>query len=251
MQPLSPVVKTASAVDLEFTFRIPNPLDTNPAAEVTLLQCRPQSHFQAVPAVRVPAGLSAEEILFSTSFMVPRGLLSNIRYVVFVSPEDYLALPSETDRKAIGRVVSWLNETLPEKSFICVGPGRWGTSVTELGVLVDYSDICHAGALVELSGKEIGAGPEPSLGTHFFQDLMEAQIYPLAVPLESSDTIFNRSLFYDSPNALAEVPGSDRKYGDCLRLIDVAKVRPGHHLDLAMDDEEGRAVAFLAPDTAG
>jgi len=35
---------------------------------------------------------------------------------------------------------------------------------------------------------------------------------------------------------------------DSLRLIEVASFRPGCHLDLVMDDEKSRAVAFLVPD---
>jgi len=237
-----------SAVDLEFTFRIRDPSAAKPEADITLLQCRPQSHFQTAAVVRVPADLAPEDVVFSTSFMVPRGLLSDIRYVVFVSPEAYLALPSEAERKGIGRAISRLNEALPEKSFICVGPGRWGTTVTDLGISVGYSDICHAGALVELSGKGIGAGPEPSLGTHFFQDLMEAQIYPLALPLESVDTVFNPDFFYRSANSLSEFLTAASDSGDCLRLIKVESVRPGHHLELVMDDEKGQAVGFLAMD---
>jgi hypothetical protein len=116
---------------------------------------------------------------------------------------------------------------------------------------VGYADICHAGALVELSGEGIDAGPEPSLGTHFFQDLMEAQIYPIAIPRDNADTIFNRDFFYNTPNSLVDVLGPGRDQGDCLRLIKVASFRPGHHLDLVMDDENGRAVAFLAPDGGG
>jgi hypothetical protein len=33
-----------------------------------------------------------------------------------------------------------------------------------------------------------------------------------------------------------------------LRVIDVTDFRPGHHLEVIMDDEKGRTVAFLAPD---
>jgi hypothetical protein len=180
--------------------------------------------------------------------MVPQGYLPDIRFVVFVCPEVYLALPREADRKALGKAVSQLNAALPEKSFICVGPGRWGTTNTELGVFVGYADVCHAGALVELSGEGVGAGPEPSLGTHFFQDLMEAQIYPIAIPLDHKDTIFNRDFFYGTPSSLADVLGPDCRQSDCLRLIKVASFKPGHHLDLVMDDESGQAVAFLAAD---
>jgi hypothetical protein len=201
--------------------------------------------------VHVPKGLAPKDIVFSSSFLVPHGVLSNIRYVVFVSPERYLALPHETDRLAIGRAISQLNAVLPEKSFICVGHGRWGTANTELGVFVGYADICHAGALVELSGKGIDAGPEPSLGTHFFQDLMEAQIYPIAIPLDNADTVFNRDFFYSTPNALGETLGPGLDQGDCLRLLRVAAYKPGHHLDLVMDNENGQAVAFFVPDATG
>jgi hypothetical protein len=240
-----------SPVDVEFTVRLPDPYEAPSGVKISLLQCRPQSRFQAARVVRVPKGLSPDEIVFSTSFMVPRGFLSGIRYIVFVSPERYLALPREVDRKAVGRVISQLNAALPEKSFICVGHGRWGTTNTELGVFVGYADICHAGALVELSGEGTDAGPEPSLGTHFFQDLMEAEIYPIAIPLDRVDSIFNREFFYNTPNSLADVLGPGRDEGDCLRLITVSSFKPGHHLDLVMDDENGQAVAFLAPDVGG
>jgi hypothetical protein len=80
---------------------------------------------------------------------------------------------------------------------------------------------------------------------------MEAQIYPIAIPRDNADTIFNRDFFYNTPNSLADVLGPGRDQDDCLRLIKVASFRPGHHLDLVMDDENGRALAFLAPDSVG
>jgi hypothetical protein len=35
---------------------------------------------------------------------------------------------------------------------------------------------------------------------------------------------------------------------ECIRLIRVADFRPGHHLELVMDDDAGLTVAFLDPD---
>jgi hypothetical protein len=145
-------------------------------------------------------------------------------------------------------MISRLNTALPEKSFICVGPGRWGSLNTDLGVYVCYSDICYSRALVELSGKGVGVAPEPSLGTHFFQDLMEAQIYSLAINLDAPDAIFQHGFFYETPNHLVEWAKCDQSYCQVVRLIDVADYRPGHHLELAMDDEAGLAVAYLSPD---
>jgi hypothetical protein len=237
-----------AAVDMEFTITVPDAFALKPEAVISLLQCRPQSHLQAGKVVRVPRHLPHNDIVFSTGFMVPQGYVPNIRYVLFVTPEDYYAFPTEADRKALARTISALNAALPPKSFICVGPGRWGTTNTDLGVFVGYADICNAGALVEISGKGIGPAPEPSLGTHFFQDLMEAQIYPVAIPLDAEGTIFNREFFYQTPNRLFEWVKPEGCQGDCLRLIAVADFRPGCHLDLVMDDDQGQGVAYLAAD---
>lgn len=179
---------------------------------------------------------------------MPQGYLPEIRHVIFVPAEKYFSLPSVAARNSLSRIISQLNSELGKKSFICVGPGRWGTTNTDLGVYVSYADICNAGALVELAGKEVGPAPEPSLGTHFFLDLVEAQIYPVAVRLDEEDTIFNREFFYDTPNCLRYWVEVNDDLADCVRVIDVAAYRPAHHLALVMDDEKGQAIAYLLPD---
>ena len=237
-----------SAVDMEFTIHIPDLFVQEPQVQISLLQCRPQSYLKTTRIVRVPDRLATDDIIFMTHFMVPQGYVSNIQYVLFVPPEKYYALETPQNRKILGEVIARLNFKLPERSFICVGPGRWGATNTDLGVYVSYADICHACALVEVSGKGIGPAPEPSLGTHFFQDLMEAQIYPLAVNLDVSETIFNRNFFYNTPNCLLDRISCEERLVPCIHLIDVANFKPGHHLELVMDDEKGTAVAFLSPD---
>jgi hypothetical protein len=258
-----------SAVDVEFTLHIPDPLALKPDVTISLLQCRPQSRLKTAPAAQLPKGLPQERIVFSSRFIVPQGYLPNIRYVIFVSPEAYFSLPTVAARNQVGRAIGRLNALLGEpassvaiggtqidsngkrqKNFICIGPGRWGTTNTDLGVFVSYADIYNAGALVELAGKGIGPAPEPSLGTHFFQDLMEAQIYPVAICLDNEDTIFNREFFYEMPNHLDQWLTSediqlDERARECLRVIDVTDFHAGGHLELVMDDEQGQAMAFL------
>ena len=180
--------------------------------------------------------------------MVPRGKVANIRCVLYVSPEAFFALDTDRARRNVGGVIGRLNSALPDKSFICVGPGRWGSLNTDLGVYVCYSDICNTAALVEVSGEGIGQAPEPSLGTHFFQDLMEAQIYPLAINLDEPDAFFKREFFYETANRIANWIDCEPGFSEVIRLVDVADYRPGHHLELVMDDEAGQAVMYLSPD---
>jgi hypothetical protein len=141
-----------------------------------------------------------------------------------------------------------LNVLLAKENYICVGPGRWGTSNPDLGIHVGYADIYNTRALVELAGQEIGNAPEASFGTHFFQDLVESNIFPLAIYLNDEDVIFNRGFFYQPPNRLLDFLPDETRFAACLRIIEVASFLTKHHLELVMDDAEGRAVAFLTPD---
>lgn len=239
-----------AAVDLEFTLQVRNPNALHPDVQISLLQCRPQSHIQPSNLVHLPKDLSLDDVIFSTHFMVPRGYVPDIRYVLFVEPEAYFALPTAAARSELGRIIGRLNANLGGKTFICVGPGRWGTRNSDLGVYVSYSDIYNSSALVELAGRGIGPAPEPSLGTHFFQDLMEAQIYPLAICFDKDDIDFNRDFFYNTPTCLPDWLPEAGGLSACLRLIEVASFRAGHHLELVMDDDKGEAVAYLASDPA-
>ena len=239
-----------SPVDTEFTLKVVNPADPKPDVEITLLQCRPQSHIKEIEA-RLPSDLTRGEVIFSTPRMAPRGRISDIRYVIFVTPEGYFSLPTPAARTRLRQAISRLNKELAGKNFICVGPGRWGTSNPDLGIHIGYGDIYNTRALVELAGEGIGSAPEASFGTHFFQDLVESEIFPLAIYLEDEGVIFNRDFFYETPNALLDVIPEDTSLLDCLRLIDVAAYRPDHHLVLVMDNEkDSRTVAYLTQNTA-
>ncbi|MBL8058766.1 MAG: PEP/pyruvate-binding domain-containing protein [Anaerolineales bacterium] len=237
-----------TAVDLEFTLALQETPGAPPQVAISLLQCRPQSMLRRPAAAALPRHPAPESVVFGTRFMVPQGYLNHLRYVVFVPPEGYFALQAPACRTALTQAIAQLNAALGEKTFILVGPGRWGTTNPGLGVYVSYADIHNAAALVELSGRGVGPAPEPSLGTHFFQDLMEAQIYPLAVSLDDPASRFNRAFFYETPNRLADRLPAGQGLADCLRLIEVADFRGGHHLEVIMDDLQGQALALLVPD---
>jgi len=236
-----------SPVDTEFTLKVKEPYSSNPDVEICLLQCRPQSHL-AEGTARLPASLNPADVIFSTQRVVPEGHVPGIRYVLFVPPEEYFALPTHAARIRLGRLVGQLNARMEKCPYICVGPGRWGTSNSELGVPLGYGDIYNARALVEVSGQDYGLVPEPSFGTHFFQDLLESNIYPLAVYLDDEGVAFNRDFFYHTPNRIAEFLPQAADLENALRLIEVSNYRPGAHLDLIMDDEKGEAVALLVGD---
>ncbi|MHB1337614.1 MAG: PEP/pyruvate-binding domain-containing protein [Bellilinea sp.] len=235
-------------VDLEFTISIKEDSKGNPDLCVAILQCRPQSQLQITAAAALPFEPDPDDIIFETRFVVPEGYLERVDYVAFIPPEEYYRLTDMNQRSDLARLVGRMNAALEKEKFICVGPGRWGSSNSDLGVPIDYGDIYHASALIELTGEKIGLPPEPSLGTHFFQDLIEAQIYPLAIQLDNPENTFRREFFYDTPDHLSEWVNEPAKLAKSLRLVKVADYRPGQHLEIIMSDEKGVAIGLLRPD---
>jgi hypothetical protein len=80
---------------------------------------------------------------------------------------------------------------------------------------------------------------------HFFQDLLEAQIYPLAIYLDDAHNYFCRPFFYDTPDRSGELTSIPPEVDPAVRLIRVTDFRPGATLRLVMSDERSEAVAYL------
>ncbi len=219
--------------------------------KINLLQCRTIQGRGLGKRVEIPEKIEKEKMLFESQGNFLGGNFSHlIRRVIYVDPQGYSQLPV-TGKYDIARAVGELNRQIKDKeefSVILLGPGRWGTTTPSLGVPVSFAEINNISVLAEVSFASANCIPELSFGTHFFQDLMEACIYPLAVYLDDEDVIFNKDFFYQTPNHLMEWLSAQKTLTRCLRLIKVDDFRPGHHLTLVMKEDEGKAVAFLQPD---
>ncbi len=233
-----------SPVDLEFALKITETEIAATEVQICILQCRPQSAREKTTFSAVP-NLEPTDILFSSARMAPSGVIEDIRYIVFIPPEAYYALSSDFERLRLRQMIAQVNQALANETFILIGPGRWGTSNPELGIAVGFGDIYHVRALIEITGKEIGPAPEASYGTHFFQDLIESQIYPLAIYLDDPGTIFQRDFFYLSPNQLPFLLPDFKDLLDCMRVIDVKEARRGYQLNLMMDPDKKIAMAYF------
>jgi hypothetical protein len=193
----------------------------------------------------VPTTVSKADTIFTADRLVPHGRVRRIRYVVFVDPEAYSSLPDETTRLQLARVVGRLNEALEEKSFILMGPGRWGSGNLDLGVKVTYADIYKTAMLIEIGLSDGESVPEVSYGTHFFQDLIETEIYPLALYPDQGEAVFNWDFFRGSPNVLADLVPECAQYADYVRVIDVPAVAGERLLEVIMDGESSQALGYL------
>jgi hypothetical protein len=230
-------------VDTEFTGSV----DRDGRIRINLLQCRPMRTPGSSRSVLIPDPLSPERILFKSSRIINGGYIDHIRYLLYVDPEKYARIQSMDAKKSLGRVVGRLNDhpRLVQEKMILMGPGRWGSSHIDLGVNVSYADINHMSVLVEIAREEAGHIPEVSYGTHFFLDLVEAQIIYMPVYPDDSTSCFHHDFFRDAPSVLPELLPDAVKFRDIIRVIDLPAARGGKYGIVAADPQSRKAVCFL------
>jgi hypothetical protein len=231
-------------VDIEFAVRRLGNRRSD-KCEITLLQCRPLSFRQEGQPIDIPTHIPQEDILFSANRLVPQGIVSGVRYVIWIDPRAYDQIPDTDTRLQLARVVGQLNYALEEEQFILMGPGRWGSSNLSLGVKVSYADINNARMLIEVALAHGNQTPEVSYGTHFFQDLVESQIYPLPLYPDDDRTTFNWDFIQNTPNVLGDILPQHTRYAPYIKVIDATAVTGGYTIEIIMNGEQEKALAFV------
>jgi len=211
-----------------------------------ILQCRPQSRLEDETVSEVPVSIPDERKIFSAHRFVTSARITGIRTIIYVDPEGYAQMTSQTEMAAVGDAVSRLNARLPRRSFILMGPGRWGSrGDIRLGVKATYSDISNTAMLIEIARKVGNYVPDLSFGTHFFQDLVESNIRYLALYPDEPGNIFAWEFFRNSANVLPELLPEYEFRAPVLRVIDVPAVTGGATLQVVMNADSELALGFL------
>ncbi|MBD5288516.1 MAG: phosphoenolpyruvate synthase [Bacteroides sp.] len=108
-----------------------------------------------------------EKLILRSDTALGHGIMDNVRYLVYVKPENF----NSSYNPAVAQEIEKINSEMVAagEPYVLIGPGRWGSSDSALGVPVKWPQISGARLIVEtaLPGYRI----EPSQGTHFFQNL--------------------------------------------------------------------------------
>jgi hypothetical protein len=215
-----------------------------------LLQCRPQSHGDDLEAVALPSGIPNDRILFSANKYIANALVKDITHIVYVDPAAYAQLGSREEMLEVGRAVGHLNKVLPKRRFILMGPGRWGSKGDiKLGVSVTYSQINRTAMLIEIARKKKDYVPDVSFGTHFFLDLVEAQIRYLPLYPDDDGVIFNDGLFQTLPNAFPTLCPEQAELASVIKVINLNQYHTGQVLNIYMSAEARKALAVFSEST--
>jgi pyruvate, water dikinase len=211
-----------------------------------LLQCRPQSYSGDNTSDSIPKDISKDHILFTANKYISNGRVQQVTHIVYVDPAKYSQLTERDKILQVGRAVGRLNKLLPKRKFILMGPGRWGSrGDIKLGVSVTYSDINNTAMLIEIARKKGNYIPDLSFGTHFFQDLVEANIRYLPLYPDEKENIFNDDFFNNSKNIFPELTNEFSEVYDTVKVIDVIAETDGKILKVLMNAELDSAYGIL------
>jgi len=216
---------------------------------VNLVQCRPLQVKEGGnivdPPKRIPRGAL---VLESRGPIIGQSSLSRLDRVIYVDPAAYSSL-SQRDRPSVGHLIGRIVHLPAEdgpRNILLLGPGRWGTSTPSLGVPVSFAEIDKVSAICEIIGVGMPVVPDVSLGTHFFNDLVEANMLYLAVhPTRRGDSL-NMKFLAGARNLLAELLPEDAEWAGVVRVIDVPESGDGRVLYLNADSFRQRVVCYLA-----
>ena len=212
-----------------------------------LLQCRSLSIRKELDKVPIPEQVPEEQVLFKTNAGLSNSAVLNIEYIVYINPRAYDNLQTYEEKLKIASVVNALNKYLASKPYALMGPGRWGSNDINLGVRVTYANINKAKVLMEISFAREGYTPEVSYGTHFFQDLVEADIVIVPLFPDDPNAFFNEAFLLTSQNILGEVIPEFKDCQEVVRVIHVPSVRQDQFLQVYMDVLNQRGIGLFGP----
>ena len=151
-------------IEIEFAVNID---PENPErATFYLLQVRPIVDNKEVMEEDLTQVEQADTILSSTS-VLGHGIVTDVQDIIYVKTGAF----SSSNNQLIASEIEKMNRqfTEGEKNYVLVGPGRWGSSDSWLGIPVKWPHISNARVIVECGLENYRV--DPSQGTHFFQNL--------------------------------------------------------------------------------
>ncbi len=212
-----------------------------------ILQCRFLATRKDMEKVSIPENIPGDRTLFRTRSGLSNSIVSNLEFIVYVNPRAYDALSTFEEKMEIARAVNALNKLLGGKRFVLMGPGRWGSNDINLGVRVTYADINKAKVLIEVAFAKEGYTPEVSYGTHFFQDLVEADIVIAPLFPDDPDGYLNETFLLGTENLLAALAPDLKNLDRVVRVIHVPSGAAGQFLHVYLDMNSQRGLGFFGP----
>ncbi len=205
-------------VDIEFTASFTE----NGSYRLNLLQCRPMTTGPNAGSATGIADTGDSRILIESAGPVlghSRSL--EMACLVYVVPRVYGSLPVR-DRFAVARLIGELMRQRREAMgcTMLIGPGRWGTTTPSLGVPVSFAELHGAHVICEVEAMHEGLKPDLSLGSHFFNELVETGMLYVALHPGRDGHRIDEVLLLEAPNRLTDYVPDAADWCETVRVVE-------------------------------
>ncbi len=172
-------------VEIEFACN----LNSDRTGSFYLLQIRPIVDQKQMLDEDLAAIPDADCLLRSHNSL-GHGVTEDVTDMVYVKTDDRF---SAADNPTIAREIEKLNKEYLDRgtNYVLVGPGRWGSSDSWLGIPVKWPHISAARVIVEVALKNYRV--DPSQGTHFFQNLTSFGVGYFTIDENCNDGCFHKA----------------------------------------------------------
>jgi hypothetical protein len=145
----------------------------------------------------------------------------------------------------VARLIGRLNRAHPaqDRGLMVIGPGRWGTRSPELGIPVSFTEISRASVVCEMVAMHERLIPDVSLGTHFFNDLVEHDMLYVAYFPRKAGNSLDEDWFRTAPSRLLELEPNAGALAGVVRVIDCGDA--GQPVWLRADTTAQQALVFI------
>jgi len=203
-------------VDIEFSV---NFIDEK-QYRINILQCRPFHISKTSRTIQNLDTINKKNILMkSKGPFIGQSIFKNIDTIIYIAPDQYSEM-NTSQRYSVARLIGELSNSFAnDANIMLIGPGRWGSSMPELGIPVAFSAIRNVSVLCELVIMHEGLVPDISLGTHFFNDLVEMNILYMAFFPGRENYFWNRELLENAPNNLLKIKPEAKQWEKTIRII--------------------------------
>ena len=159
-----------------------------------LLQIRPMVDIKADLDEDLSL-IPEDKIILKSENSLGHGAMDDICDIVYVKTDGY----SASNNQLIAYDIEKLNKRFLDegKHYVLVGPGRWGSSDTWLGIPVKWPNISAARIIVEAGLTNYRV--DPSQGTHFFQNLTSFGVGYFTINAFMNDGIYNQEFLNSLP----------------------------------------------------
>jgi hypothetical protein len=232
-------------VDVEFTA---NFLPDN-TYRINLVQCRPFQAKGKLGRIESPVNIKENDVVFKTQGpIIGNSISTRVDRLIYVVPSEYSRL-SMGDRysvaRLIGRLIHLQKKTKKKMNIVLLGPGRWGTSTPSLGVPVSFSEINKVSVICEIAAMHEGLVPDVSLGTHFFNDLVDLDMLYLAIYPERDKDVVNMDFLNRAGNKLHRLLPDAGDWSHVIKVIDRDGIKGRPSINLIAHSTGQKGLCYL------